>query len=73
MNEEALYGDVQMVAEVGIDLPQPWRCQYEDAHGRCMNDRAEGSKYCVWHLAMLKQVDVSSTQGGVNKHGARIS
>lgn len=54
MRDKTLCGDGKgTVTHLGLAVPEPLRCEYEDDHGRCRNDRDGDAIFCIWHLELL--------------------
>ena len=50
--QKTLYGDGSG-AVLSFAVPEHHRCDYEDEHGWCKNDRDDGSTFCAWHLELM--------------------
>ena len=49
-----LHGDGNgKVLDIGITVAETSRCEYEDEHGRCKNDKHYGDLFCVWHRSLV--------------------
>lgn len=52
--QKTLYGDGSgTVIDLGLIVSESNRCDYEDEHGQCKNDRDDGHMFCVWHLELM--------------------
>ena len=41
------------VIELGVTVSEPNRCEYEDEHGRCKNDKDGNDIFCAWHRELI--------------------
>jgi len=54
MRKETIRGDGSgAVIELGLIVPEHSRCDFEDEHGRCRNDKIDGDMFCAWHRELV--------------------
>ena len=51
---KTLFGDGKgIVIDLGLTIPEPSRCEFEDEHGRCKEDSEHDDMFCAWHRELI--------------------